>query len=52
MEDDYSNAWSLGGVKQDISLIVDITNELATNNDWPKWKAESDFKKRRLEDRQ
>lgn len=50
-QDDYSNTWSLGGVEQDISLIVDITSELATNEDWPKWKAESDFKKRRLQDR-
>lgn len=51
-EDDYSPLWSLGGVEQDISLIVDIVSELATNEDWPKWKADSDFKKRRLEDRQ
>jgi Zn-dependent M28 family amino/carboxypeptidase len=50
-EDDYSQLWSLGGVEQDISLIVDIASELAMNNDWPKWKKDSDFKKRRLEDR-
>jgi len=49
--DDYSSTWSLGGIEQDISLIVDIVNELATNNDWPKWKENSDFKKRRLQDR-
>jgi Zn-dependent M28 family amino/carboxypeptidase len=51
-EDDYSPLWSLGGVEQDISLIVDIASELAMNDDWPKWKADSDFKKRRIEDRQ
>ncbi|MDO6508637.1 M28 family metallopeptidase [Colwellia sp. 4_MG-2023] len=51
-EDDYSSDWSLGGVEQDISLIVDIVSELATNNDWPKWKENSDFKKRRLQDKQ
>jgi Zn-dependent M28 family amino/carboxypeptidase len=50
-EDDYSSAWSLGGVEQDISLIIDIASELATNKDWPQWKIESDFKKRRLQDR-
>ncbi len=50
-EDDYSPLWSLGGVKQDISLIIDIVSELAMNEDWPKWKADSDFKKRRIEDR-
>ena len=49
--DDYSPQWSMGGVKQDIELIVDIAAKLANNGDWPKWKAESDFKARRLQDR-
>ena len=49
--DDYSPLWSLGGVKQDIELIVDIATKLANNNDWPKWLADSDFKKRRQQDR-
>jgi len=50
-EDDYSPLWSLGGMEQDIKLIADIASELANNSDWPKWKADSDFKKRRMEDR-
>ncbi|WP_189377335.1 M28 family metallopeptidase [Thalassotalea profundi] len=49
--DDYSENWSLGGVEQDIELIIDIATQLANNGDWPKWKAESDFKNRRLQDR-
>ena len=49
-EDDYSALWSLGGMEQDIKLIADIASELANNNDWPKWKADSDFKNRRMED--
>lgn len=49
--DIYFPEWSLGGVKQDIELIVDIAAQLANNGDWPKWKAESDFKSRRLQDR-
>lgn len=49
--DIYFPEWSLGGVKQDIELIVDIAAQLANNDDWPKWKAESDFKSRRLQDR-
>ncbi|WNO59407.1 M28 family metallopeptidase [Rheinheimera sp. MMS21-TC3] len=49
--DIYFPEWSLGGVKQDIELIVDIATQLANNGDWPKWKAESDFKTRRLQDR-
>ncbi|RTR33736.1 M28 family metallopeptidase [Shewanella atlantica] len=48
--DDYSPSWSLGGMQQEIDLIVDIASELAANDDWPKWKADSDFKKRRAED--
>ena len=49
--DDYSADWTLGGVEQDIELIVTIASQLANNNDWPKWKAESDFKTRRLQER-
>ncbi len=52
VDDIYFPDWSLGGVKQDVELIVDIATQLANNGDWPKWKAESDFKTRRLEDRQ
>ena len=50
-EDDYSPLWPLGGVEQDISLIIDIVSELAMNDDWPKWKTNSDFKKKRIADR-
>lgn len=49
--DDYSSDWSLGGVEQDILLIVDIASDLARNKDWPEWKMNSDFKKRRLTER-
>ncbi|MCO4321379.1 M28 family metallopeptidase [Aliidiomarina quisquiliarum] len=49
--DVYFPSWSLGGVKQDIELIVDIATQLANNGDWPKWLAESDFKARREQDR-
>ncbi|WP_166422046.1 M28 family metallopeptidase [Paraglaciecola sp. 20A4] len=43
-EDDFSADWSLGGVEQDIELMVDITETLANSRDWPKWKMDSDFK--------
>lgn len=49
-EDDYSSTWSLGGMEQDIKLIADIASTLANSNDWPKWQADSDFKKRRMQD--
>ncbi|MEO9947451.1 M28 family metallopeptidase [Paraglaciecola sp.] len=42
--DDYSAAWSLGGVQQDIELMVNITEKLANSRAWPKWKMPSDFK--------
>lgn len=51
-EDDYSPLWSLGGMEQDIKLIADIASTLANSEHWPQWKAESDFKNRRLQDKQ
>lgn len=50
--DDYSADWSLGGVKQDVELIVDIASQLANNGDWPKWTSASDFKAKRTADKQ
>jgi Zn-dependent M28 family amino/carboxypeptidase len=49
-EDDFSPTWSLGGVEQDIELMVDITQTLANSRDWPKWKMDSDFKTTREAD--
>lgn len=49
--DDYSPQWSLGGVKQDIELIVDIATKLANNGDWPTWTSDSDFKAKREQDK-
>ncbi|MEL0603254.1 M28 family metallopeptidase [Pseudoalteromonas undina] len=49
--DDYSPQWSLGGVKQDIELIVDIATKLANNGDWPTWTSDSDFKTKREQDK-
>ncbi|GAC24448.1 peptidase M20:peptidase M28 [Paraglaciecola mesophila KMM 241] len=48
--DDFSADWSLGGVEQDIKLMVDITATLANSRDWPKWKTASDFKASREAD--
>ena len=48
--DDYDASWTLGGVKQDLSLIADILATLANNQDWPNWLESSDFKARRAED--
>ncbi|GAC33756.1 M28 family metallopeptidase [Paraglaciecola polaris] len=49
-EDDYSADWSLGGVEQDLELMIDITETLANSRDWPKWKMDSDFKTSRETD--
>ncbi|MDC9513308.1 M28 family metallopeptidase [Pseudoalteromonas sp. CST5] len=49
--DDFSPQWSLGGVKQDIELIVDIATQLANNGDWPTWTSDSDFKAKREQDK-
>jgi len=50
-EDDYSPLWSLGGMEQDIKLIADIASTLANSEHWPQWKADSDFKNRRMQDK-
>jgi len=50
--DDYSADWSMGGVEQDMQLILSIANKLGNNDDWPKWTSESDFKTRRQQDRE
>ncbi|WDE00681.1 M28 family metallopeptidase [Thalassomonas actiniarum] len=48
--DDYSPDWSLGGVEQDMALLQAIALKLANSDHWPKWLADSDFKKRRALD--
>ena len=48
--DDYDENWSLEGVRQDLSLIGMILQQLANNQDWPKWLEPSDFKSRRSQD--
>ena len=50
-EDDYSPLWALGGMEQDIKLIADIASTLANSEHWPQWKADSDFKNRRMQDK-
>lgn len=49
--DDYLPKWSLGGVKQDLTLIGRLMQSLADSGDWPQWTGESDFKARRAEQR-
>ena len=34
----------LGGILQDAELYFNVANELANNQDWPKWNATSEFK--------
>jgi hypothetical protein len=48
--DDYSPQWSLGGVEQDVGLVLNIATKLASSKDWPQWKSTSDFSKRRALD--
>jgi Zn-dependent M28 family amino/carboxypeptidase len=48
--DDFDPNWSLAGVSQDLDLIGRILARLASNDDWPKWLEESDFKARRARD--
>ncbi len=43
--DEYNaETFDLGGIVQDCNLFMHIAEELANNQDWPKWKAGSEFK--------
>lgn len=46
-DDDYLPSWTLGGVKQDLSLIGTMLTHYAQGDVWPYWKRESDFKAKR-----
>ncbi|MFZ8198409.1 M28 family metallopeptidase [Alteromonas portus] len=48
-DDDYLPSWTLGGVKQDLSLIGSMLTYYAQGDVWPYWKRESDFKAKRLQ---
>ena len=48
-DDDYLSSWTLGGVKQDLSLIGTLLTHYAQGDVWPYWKRESDFKAKRLQ---
>lgn len=48
-DDDYLPSWTLGGVKQDLSLIGTMLTHYAQGDIWPYWKRESDFKAKRLQ---
>ncbi len=36
--------WDLAGAAQDVELILDMTRDLASSNDWPELKTTSEFK--------
>ncbi|MFZ1676895.1 MAG: M28 family metallopeptidase [Saprospiraceae bacterium] len=43
--DEYNATnFDMSGVQQDAELYINITKELANNGDWPKWKANSEFR--------
>ena len=50
-DDDYLPSWTLGGVKQDLSLMGAMMSNLANNEQWPFWTRDSDFKKKRQQDK-
>ena len=45
--DAWSPDWDLTGAVQDIDVMFDIGNSLAYSDDWPEWKAGSEFKELR-----
>ena len=45
--DAWSPEWNLDGALQDINVMFDIGESLAYSEQWPEWKAGSEFKERR-----
>ncbi|MEH6790723.1 M20/M25/M40 family metallo-hydrolase [Parasphingorhabdus sp.] len=43
--DAWSPEWNLDGALQDINVMFDIGNSFAYSDQWPEWKAGSEFKK-------
>ncbi|MAT57674.1 MAG: peptidase M28 [Ignavibacteriae bacterium] len=40
----YEDKWDLQGLVVDTQLLFKVGNELANNNDWPKWNEKSEFR--------
>jgi Zn-dependent M28 family amino/carboxypeptidase len=44
-KDEYDpTTWDLSGMVEDVRLLFQVGYNLATSNDWPKWKSTSEFK--------
>jgi len=44
--DKYRENWDLSGIQQDAQLLFEVGYELVSSNDWPKWKATSEFQRK------
>jgi Zn-dependent M28 family amino/carboxypeptidase len=42
--DEFNPAWTYEGALQDMEMFFNIGNELASSNEWPKWRPGSEFK--------
>lgn len=42
--DEYDSTWSFDGGLQDLQLLFQVGKHLAFSDEWPKWKAGSEFK--------
>ena len=43
-QDEYRESWTLEGMKLDGELMMEVGNQLANSEEWPKWKDGSEFK--------
>jgi hypothetical protein len=42
--DRWNDAWDLRGAAQDVTLVLEMTRELAGSRAWPQWHAGTEFK--------
>ncbi|MEO9871455.1 M28 family metallopeptidase [Ekhidna sp.] len=50
-QDEYSDSWTYDGMALDGQLLLEVGNQIANSNEWPKWKKGSEFKSIRDQDK-
>jgi Zn-dependent M28 family amino/carboxypeptidase len=44
--DKFRENWDLSGIQQDAQLLFEVGYDLVSSDDWPKWKATSEFQRK------
>jgi Zn-dependent M28 family amino/carboxypeptidase len=44
--DKFRENWDLSGIQQDAQMLFEVGYDLVSSDDWPKWKATSEFQRK------